>query len=69
MRKLHTVAFMVLSLLVACVLPTGGFSQQSTPDLSGEWKLSAKTGRQGSIRGFEFMEIELSGNVVKMGYQ
>jgi hypothetical protein len=37
--------------------------------LSGEWKLNAKTSKQGAIRGSQLLEIEQSGNVVKMGHQ
>jgi hypothetical protein len=69
MRKLYTVAFILVSSLVVCILPTEGFCQQSTPDLSGEWKLNAKTSKQGAIRGSELLEIEQSGNVVKMGHR
>jgi hypothetical protein len=68
MRKLYPVAFMLVSLLVVCILPTKGFSQQPTPDLSGEWKLNAKASRQGAIRGSELLQIEVSGNAVKMGH-
>jgi hypothetical protein len=69
MRELFTAAFILVSSLMLCILPTEGFSQQSTPDLSGAWKLNAKNSKQGAIRGSELLEIEVAGNAVKMGHQ
>lgn len=69
MRNLYSFAFIVVSSLLVCILPTEGVSQQSTTDLSGEWRLNAKASRQGAIRGSELLEMEVSSDVVKMGYQ
>src|SRR6266404_1974616 len=59
----------ILLWLAPYLLVAEGPSKQPMPDLTGTWKLNAKSSKQGAIHGSEMLEIKHSGTVLKIRHR